>query len=98
MSWIAILVLGAGSYLLKGTGPLLFGERAPASLARIAGLVTPALLAGLIAVQTFGVERSLTVDARAAGLAVAGLAVWKRAPFVVVVVVAAAVTAALRAL
>ena len=97
MSWIAVLILGAGSYLLKGMGPLLLGERAPASLARFAELITPALLAALIAVQTFADERSLVIDARAAGLAVAGIAVWRRAPFVVVVVLAAATTATLRA-
>ena len=98
MSWIAILALGAGSYLLKATGPLLLGERAPASLARLAELVTPALLAALIAVQTFADERTLVIDARAAGLAVGAVAVWRRAPFVVVVVLAAGATALLRAL
>jgi branched-subunit amino acid transport protein len=98
VSWAAILALAAGSYLLKATGPLLLGERTPASLARLADLVTPALLAALIAVQTFADEKTLVVDARAAGLLVAAVAVWRRAPFVAVVVLAASVTALIRAL
>lgn len=98
MSWAAILALATGSYLLKGTGPLLLGERAPASLARLADLVTPALLAALIAVQTFADEKTLVIDARAAGLLVAAVAVWRKAPFVVVVVLAAGVTALIRTL
>ena len=98
MSWAAILVLGLGSYLLKAAGPLLLSERMRSSLSRTAGLMTPALLAALVAVQTFGQGRTLVVDARAAGLGAAAIAVLARAPFVVVLVVAAAVTAAVRSL
>ena len=98
MSWTAVLVLGVGSYLLKATGPLILGERTPASLARLAELMTPALLAALIAVQTFADGKSLVIDARAVGLAVGALAVWRRAPFVVVVVLSAGATAVVRAL
>jgi hypothetical protein len=98
LSWVAILIFGVESYLLKATGPLLLGERTPASLARFAELVTPALLAALIAVQTFADGRSLVLDARAAGLAVGALAVLRKAPFVVVVIVSAGATALIRAL
>lgn len=98
MSWAAILVLGLGSYLLKAAGPLLLSERMRSSLSRVAVLMTPALLAALVAVQTFGQGRTLVVDARAAGLAAAAIAVLGRAPFVVVLLVAAAVTAAVRLL
>ncbi|HXA41759.1 MAG TPA: hypothetical protein VNV65_02480 [Candidatus Solibacter sp.] len=52
------------------------------------------LLAALIATQTFPSSHSVVVDARAAGLVVAAVAVTLRAPFLVVVA-AAAVTAAL---
>jgi hypothetical protein len=102
MSWTVIVVLAAGSYALKAIGPLIIGERASSpSLVRLAGLITPALLAALIAVQTFATGddgRSLTIDARAVGLLVGAVAVWRRAPFVVVVIVAAAATAFVRAL
>ena len=98
MSWLAIVLFGAGSYLLKATGPLLLGERAPSYLSRVAELVTPALLAALIAIQTFTDGHDLVIDERAAGLGAAIVAILLRAPFVVVLVVAAGTTAALRAL
>jgi hypothetical protein len=56
-----------------------------------------ALLAALVAVQTFATGQSLVVDARVAGLAVAIVALLLRAPFLVVVVVAAVSAALLRA-
>lgn len=99
MSWWLIVALGLGSYALKVMGPLLSRRSSDtSSLTVIAGAITPALLAALIAVQTFAIEEDLTVDARAGGLAVAGAAVWIGAPFVVVVVLAAATSAALRVL
>jgi hypothetical protein len=67
-------------------------------VSRIMGLVTVALLAGLFAVQTAGHGQGLAVDARLAAVAVAGVALWLRAPFIVVVVLAAVVAAGLRAL
>jgi uncharacterized membrane protein len=65
---------------------------------RIADLLPVALLSALIAVQTFADGRSLTIDARAAGLAVAVVAVWRRAPFLLVVFLAALTTALIRAI
>ncbi|MFG1928229.1 AzlD domain-containing protein [Cryptosporangium sp. NPDC048952] len=64
---------------------------------RAATLLPVALLAALVAVQTFGDGRSLALDARAAGIAVAIVAVLLRAPFLVVVVLAAATAAVVRA-
>lgn len=61
-------------------------------------LLPVALLAGLVAAQTFGADGGgITVDARAAGLAAAVVALLLRAPFLVVIAVAAAVAAGLRA-
>ncbi|MBW3657186.1 MAG: AzlD domain-containing protein [Actinobacteria bacterium] len=98
MSWTAVLLLSAGAYLLKVAG-VLGGRYAVRPVAlRTVALLPPALLAALVVVQTFGGEGGVVLDERAAGLAVAGVAVWRRAPFVVVVVLAAAVTAGLRAL
>lgn len=93
-------MLAAGSFALKGAGPLALGGRTlPPRLARVAALLPAALLAALVAQQTFVSGAGVVaVDARAAGLAAAAVAVWRRAPFLVVVVVAAAVTAGLRAL
>ena len=56
----------------------------------MAALLPVALLAALIGVQTFGDGQSLVIDARLGGVLVAGFAVWRRWPFLVVVALAAA--------
>jgi branched-subunit amino acid transport protein len=59
-------------------------------------LLAPAVLGALVAVQTFGDGRALSVDERLIGVAAAGVALWRKAPLLVVVVVAAAATALAR--
>jgi uncharacterized membrane protein len=54
------------------------------------------LLAGLIAKDTFTTGQSYAIDARAAGLAVAVLATWRKLPFVVVIVAGVGTTALIR--
>ena len=56
------------------------------------------LLAALILTQTLGDGQHLVLDARVPALAVAAVLVWRRAPFLVVVLAAAATAALLRAL
>lgn len=98
MTWVAIAALAGGSYLLKALGLMALGPRVSAGpTMRLVHLLPPALLSALIVVQTFAAARSLRIDARVVGLAVACLAVWRKAPFAVVVVVAAAATAIVRA-
>jgi len=99
MTWWAVFALAAGTYVSKAAGPLALGSRTvPPSLQRALTLLTVTLLSGLVAISTFGDGRGLTVDARAAGLAVALGAVWLRAPFAVVVIAATLTAAGLRAL
>lgn len=96
---VAVLVLGLGTMAVKSAGPVLAAGRAlPAGLERFVTLVPPALLAALVATGTFGTVDGLALDARAVGLLVAALALWRRAPFALVVLAAAAATAAVRAL
>jgi hypothetical protein len=98
-AWVAILVTAAGCYALKLAGltvPARWLDRR--SVRRTAELGPVALLAALVVVEAFGHGKALTVDARAAGLAVGAGAVILRAPFAVVVVAAAATAAVLRAL
>lgn len=98
MSWAAILALAAGTYAMKAAGPVLLGGRPlPPRVDRVVDLLPAALLAALIAVQTFVTNGELTVDARAAGVAAAAIAAWRDAPFLVVVGSAMAVAAAVRA-
>ncbi len=95
--WLAVLVTAAGCYGLK-----LLGLLAPARLlehplaARVSALLPVALLAALAAVQTFASGTQLVLDARVAGVGAAVLAILLRAPFLVVVAVAAATAALVR--
>jgi len=97
MMWAGVLVACAGCYLLK-----LAGLSLPASVLqdarvqRTVPLVPVALLAALIATQTFSTGHHLVVDVRAAALVVAIALVLLRAPFLVVVAGAAATAALLR--
>jgi hypothetical protein len=59
-------------------------------------LLPPALLAALVVSQTVTSGRDLVVDARLAGVLAGAVAVWRGAPFWLVLAVAATVTAALR--
>ncbi|MER6046993.1 AzlD domain-containing protein [Streptomyces sp. NPDC001793] len=97
--WIAIGVTAVGCYLVK-----FLGLSAPAGLLerplvkRLAALLPVALLAALTAQQTFSDGRHLMLDAKAAGVAAAVVALLLRAPFLLIVAVAVAVTAGVRAL
>ena len=98
MTWPALLGLAAASYLLKAIGPVLAGQRElrPA-LGQVLDLVAIPLLAALILIQTLDGGQRIVFDARVPALLVAGLLVWRRAPFLVVVLAAAATAALLRA-
>jgi branched-subunit amino acid transport protein len=97
MTWLAILAAGVGCYLLKLAGVSLPGRVLEHPLVeRVADVIPVALLAALVAVQVFADGTRLTVDARLAGLGAAVLALVLRAPFLVVVFVAAATAALLR--
>ena len=95
--WWAIVAVALGGYALKASGyfiPERVLERP--RVMRIALLTPVALLAALTAVQVFGDGQGLVVDARAAGLVFAVVALMLRAPFLVVVIGAAAVAALVR--
>ena len=97
MLWAGILAGVLGCYLLKLAGLSLPARVLEAPrVRRIAALIPVALLTALIAVQTFADGQHLAFDARVLGLAVAGFAVWRKWPFLVVVILAAAATALLR--
>lgn len=97
--WVAIGVLALATAALKVAGPLALGARPlPANVFKVVELLASALLAALVVVETFGKGRSLVLDARVLGAAFAAVAVWRRAPLIVVVIGAAAVTAIARLL
>ena len=98
-TWIAVLVTAAGCYGLKLAG-LTAPQRvlASARVRRFAELVPVALLAALAAVQSTTSGHAFDFDpARLAGMGAAVVALLLRAPFLVVIIVAAGTAAALRA-
>jgi branched-subunit amino acid transport protein len=99
MIWAGVLVASAACYLLK-LGGLSLPARLlqDARVQRTVPLVPIALLAALVATQTFSTGNHLVLDVRAAALGVAAIAVVLRAPFLVVVASAAATAALLRLL
>ncbi len=98
VSWAALLGLAAAAYLLKAAGPLLAGGREMSPRAdQVLALLSVPLLAALVAVQTLDGGERIVIDARVPAMAVAGVLVWRRAPFLVVVLAAAATAALLRA-
>lgn len=99
-TWLTVVVASACVLGIKIVGYLVPHRVVDhPQVTRTASLVTVSLLAALVAVQTgAGGEagRHLVVDARAAGLLVAAIALWRRAPFLLVVVLAAATAALVR--
>ncbi len=96
--WILVLALGLATAGMKAAGPLVLGgRRLPAAVLGVVGLLGPALLAALIATNTLASGQQLVLDARLLGVAAATAALLLRAPVIVVVAVAALVTALARA-
>ncbi|MFJ4415733.1 AzlD domain-containing protein [Streptomyces sp. NPDC088925] len=97
--WLAVVLTAVGCYAVKLAGLLVPGGVLERPLVRrLAALLPVALLAALTAQQTFAHGTSLVVDARAAGVGAAALALLLRAPFLLVVAAAVLVTAGVRAL
>lgn len=97
-AWVTILALIVVTIAIKAAGPMLVGGRElPPVLLRVIALLAPALLAALIVTESFATdEQSLTIDARAAGLAAAGVCVAFTDSLVGTMLVAAAATALTR--
>ncbi|WP_221585907.1 AzlD domain-containing protein [Microbacterium sp. G2-8] len=95
--WLAVIVAALACGALKQVGYLvparwLEGVRT----ARTVDLLTVGLLGALVAVQTVGSGMAVVLDARLPALGVAGILLWLRAPFLVVVLAAAVAAAVLR--
>jgi hypothetical protein len=96
--WVTIAGLTAATVALKAAGPLIVGGRElPERALAVIALLAPALLTALVLTGTFTDDGELTLDPRAAGLGCAAVAALLRAPLLLTVLVAAAGTAAVRA-
>lgn len=97
MTWWLVIGLSAGALALKVAGLVIVGSRQlPAALEQCLILIPAALLAALVVKDTFSSAQELVIDARSVGLAVAVIAAWRKAPLIVVVVLAAGATAITR--
>lgn len=97
MTWVAVLSGSLACYLLKLAG-LSVPRRVLENprVRRIAALLPVAMLTALVVIQTFTTGHRIILDARAAGLAAAVVAIAMRAPFLVVVTLACVTTALVR--
>jgi branched-subunit amino acid transport protein len=99
MTWWLVLGLAGTAFAFKALGLVVIGERPlPAAIERCLMLIPAALIAALVMNDTFTSGQELVVDARAAGVGVAVVAAWRKAPLIVVIVAAAVTTAAMRQL
>lgn len=97
--WAAVAVVGAATIAFKAVGPLVLGGRElPPRVAGVLALLAPVLLAALVVTQAVAGDGRYVFDARLAGLGAAAGALALRAPLLVVMAVAALVTAGVRAL
>jgi branched-subunit amino acid transport protein len=99
-AWITVVALAVITAAIRAAGPVLLGGRdLPPPLMAVITLLAPALLAALVVTQTVGTTTGgLELDGRLAGVAAAGVGIAARQSVLVVVVLAAAVTALVRAM
>jgi branched-subunit amino acid transport protein len=84
---------------IKAVGPIALGGRElPTWFTSVVILLSPALLAALVATQAFAEGDHLALSADTAGVAAGGFVVWRTGSIVACVVLAAAVTAGVRVL
>ncbi|MFD1150675.1 AzlD domain-containing protein [Saccharothrix hoggarensis] len=97
MTLTAVLVLAAGTYAFRLAGPLLrdrltLSDRVKLMMSTSATI----LLFALVATASLAKGQAFAGFALPIGVLVGGVAAWRKAPFVVVVVLAAVTTAGLR--
>ena len=94
-----IATLSAGTYAFRLSGPLLRQRITfPPRITKLLEGAAVVLLAALAATTTLTEGHGFAGYARPAGVLVGGVLAWRKAPFLVVVIAAAATTAILRLL
>lgn len=97
MTVAAIVALAVGTYAFRLAGPLLHGRvRLSERVQHLLGTGAAVLLVTLVATSALTEGHGFAGWARPAGVLVGGVLAWRRAPFAVVVLAAAATTALLR--
>jgi branched-subunit amino acid transport protein len=97
--WLLIAGCVVTTALIKAAGPVVVGGRTLHSgFLRVVARMAPALLAALVVTAALADGPRLGVGAETAGVAIAGVLLWRGRSLVLAVLVAVVVTAALRAL
>lgn len=97
MTVLAVLALAAGTYAIRLAGPLLRDRiTLPDRARQLMSIAATVLLVALVATSSLMKGDHFAGFALPIGVLVGGLAAWRRAPFVLVVILAAVVTAGLR--
>lgn len=96
--WIVVAAVGVATVLFKAAGPVLLGRRLlPPHGQSVVDLLAPVMLTALVVTQTFGGDGEVTLDARVPGVAAAAIAIWRRVPIIVAMLIAGIVTGLIRA-
>jgi branched-subunit amino acid transport protein len=96
-AWIMVALCAVTTFAIRAFGPVAVGSRTfGPRVSRVLSLLPAALLAALVITETVIQDGRLDVDARLAGVAFAGVLLWRRVSVVWVVIGAAAFTALLR--
>jgi len=96
---VGLLTLSAGTFAFRFAGPVLRQRIAfPPRAGRLLEAAAVVLLAALVATTALTEGHGFSGLARPAGVLVGGVLAWRKAPFLVVVLAAAATTAVLRLL
>ena len=101
MTATAALITGCAivTFVIKAAGPVALGGRElPAWFTSVIVLLAPALFAALVVTQVLADGDKLAVGANTVGVAAGGLVAWRTRSVIGCVVVAALVTAGLRAI
>lgn len=95
--WTTILIASAVVAATKFVGFVLPARFTESPMVQhVSDAVTVALLAALVVIQTAGAGTAMVVDARIVGVAVAAVLLWRKVPFILVILVAALVAAGVR--
>ena len=98
-TWTVILGSALATFAIKAAGPVALGGRElPGAFNRVIALLAPAILTALIVTAALADGDEIKIGADTVGVAAGALVVWRTRSVVGSVIVAAAVTAALRAL
>ncbi|WP_103354600.1 AzlD domain-containing protein [Amycolatopsis sp. CA-128772] len=94
---IGTVVLALGTFAFRLAGPVLRSQvKLSPKAERLMALAAVVLLAALVAVSALTEGHGFAGFARPAGVLVAGVLAWRKAPFALVVIAAAATAALLR--